>query len=110
MFHYICIFHLEWRIRYCKLSKNKMEMKRSYAVSIELNPKLLSRPSVLFRQKQIIRSIRYKKMQKQNNEVFFFQLVNAGLNFANFPTPTSMEKNSLPTNIFKPTHQTRLKI
>ena len=51
-----------------------------------------------------------KKMQKQNNEVFFIQLVNAGLNFANFPTPTSMEKNSLPTNIFKPTHQTRLKI
>ena len=51
-----------------------------------------------------------KKMQKQNNEVFFIQLVNAGLNFINFPTPTSMEKNSLPTNIFKPTHQTRLKI
>ena len=51
-----------------------------------------------------------KKMQKQNNEVFFIQLVNAELNFTNFSTPTSMEKNSLPTNIFKPTHQTRLKI
>ena len=45
--------------------------------------------------KKILRSNRYEKMQKQNNDVFFIQLVNAVLNFTNnnFPTPTVMEKS-----------------
>ena len=45
----------------------------------------------LFRQKQILRSNRHKNLQKQNNEDFFIQLLNAWLHFtnSNFPTRTS---------------------
>ena len=48
----------------------------------------------LFRQNQIIRSIRHKNLQKHNNEDFFIELLNAWLHFTNskFPTPTSIEE------------------
>ena len=43
----------------------------------------------LFRQKQILRSNRHKHLQKQSNEDFFIQLLNAWLHFTNnnFPAP-----------------------
>ena len=48
----------------------------------------------LFRQKHILRFKRYKNFQKQNNEDFHIQLLNAWVHFTNndFPTPTSIEK------------------
>ena len=63
----------------------------------------------LFRQKQIFRSNRHRNLQKQNNENFFIQLLNAWLHFTNnnFPTPTSIEE-IIDQPIFKPTHQTGL--
>ena len=48
----------------------------------------------LFRQTQIFRSTRHKNFQKQNNEDFFIQLLNAWLHFTNnnFPTLTPIEE------------------
>ena len=48
----------------------------------------------LFRQKQILRYNRHKNLQKQNNEDFFIQLLNAWLHFTNnkFPAPMSIEE------------------
>ena len=50
----------------------------------------------LFRQKQILRYNRHKKLQKQNNEDLFVQLLNAWLHFINhiiqFPGPISIEQ------------------
>ena len=44
----------------------------------------------LFRQKQILRYNRHKNLQKQNNEDFFIQLLNAWLHFTNNKFPASM--------------------
>ena len=46
-------------------------------------------------EKKSLDLIDMKKMQKQNNDVFFIQLVNAVLNCTNnnFPISTFMEKN-----------------
>ena len=59
----------------------------------------------LFRQKQILRSNRHKNLQKQNNEDFFIQLLNAWLHFtnSNFPTRTS-NVESLDQPIFLNLH------
>ena len=59
----------------------------------ELNSKFQSRPA-LFQQKQILRSNRRKNLQKQNNEDFFIQMLNAWLHFRNnnFPIPTHVEE------------------
>ena len=48
----------------------------------------------LFRQKQILRYNRHKNLQKQNNEDFFIQLLNAWIHFTNnkFPTPMPIEE------------------
>ena len=48
----------------------------------------------LFRQNQILRSIRHKNLQNHNNEDFFIQMLNAWLYFTNnnFPTPTSIDE------------------
>ena len=48
----------------------------------------------LFRQNQILRSTRHCNLQKNNNEDFFIQMLNAWLNFTNnsFPSPTSIEE------------------
>ena len=48
-----------------------------------------------FRQKQILKYNRHKNLQKQNNENFFIQLLNAWLNFTNnkFPAPMPKEKS-----------------
>ena len=63
----------------------------SHAVSIELNS---NQGLAYFRQKHILRSNRHRNLQKQNNEDFFIQLVNAWLHFTsnNFPVPTALEK------------------
>ena len=59
----------------------------------------------LFRQKQIFRPNRHKNLQKQNNEDFFIQLLNAWLHFtnSNFPTRTS-KVESLDQPIFLNLH------
>ena len=59
----------------------------------------------LFRQKQIFRPNRHKNLQKQNNEDFLIQLLNAWLHFtnSNFPTRTS-KKESLDQPIFLNLH------
>ena len=59
----------------------------------------------LVRQKQILRSNRYEILRKQNHEDFFIQLLNAWLHFNN---SNVYRRNSWPSHIFKPTHQTRL--
>ena len=41
----------------------------------------------LFRQKQILRSNSHKHLQKQSNEDFFIQLLNAWLHFTNNNLP-----------------------
>ena len=48
----------------------------------------------LFRQNQILRSIRHKNLQNHNNEDFFLQILNAWLSFTNnkFPIPKSIEE------------------
>ena len=48
----------------------------------------------LFSQKQIFRSNRHERLQKQNNEDLFIQLLNVCLYFTNnnFPTLTSIEE------------------
>ena len=48
----------------------------------------------LFRQNQILRSTRHSNLQKDNNEDFFIQMLNAWLNFTNntFPPPMSIEE------------------
>ena len=76
----------------------------------------------LFRQKQIFRTTGHKNLQKQNNENFFIQLLNAWLHLTNkFCLPPEKvwkkyrktkeniyRKNSWPTHILKPTHHTGL--
>ena len=60
-----------------------------------LNLNLKSNQSLaLFRQNQILRSTRHSNLQKNNNENFFIQMLNASLNFTNntFPSPTSIEE------------------
>ena len=71
-----------------KLSKNKINSKiiKSHQCPLERS---------LFRQKQILRyNNRHKNLPKQNNEGFFFQLLNTWLHFTNnkFPVPMSMEE------------------
>ena len=44
----------------------------------------------LFRQKQILRYNKDKNLQKQNNEVFFIQLLNSWLHFTNNKFPALM--------------------
>ena len=63
---------------------------------------------VLFRQKHILRSTSRKHLQKQNNEDFFIQLLNAWLHFPNnnFPAPTSVKEILGQTHIFTYTIQT----
>ena len=48
----------------------------------------------LFRQNQILRSIRHKNLQNHSNEDFFLQTLNAWLSFTNnkFPIPKSIEE------------------
>ena len=48
----------------------------------------------LLRQKQILRSNRHKNLQRQNNEDFFIQLLNAWLHFTNnnFHTPAPIDE------------------
>ena len=48
----------------------------------------------LFRQNQILRSIRHKNLQNHNNEDFFLHILNAWLFFTNnnFPTPKSIDE------------------
>ena len=47
----------------------------------------------LFRQKQILRSNTHENLQKQNNEYFFIQLLNAWLHFTSLTSlPTSTEE------------------
>ena len=84
-----------------KLFKHKMDSKviesyqcsleRSHTVSIELNS---NQGLVLFRQKQMRRSTRHINSQKQNNDDFFIQLLNAWFHFTNneFPTSTYTEE------------------
>ena len=59
----------------------------------------------VFRQKQILKSNRHKNLQKQNNEDFFIQLLNALLHLTNnnFPTPMSIEE-IFPQAIFLNPH------
>ena len=75
-----------------------------YRLNLILNS---NRWLALFRQIQILRSSRHKNVQKQNNEDFFTQLLNAWLYFinTNFPTATSMSiKEILDQTIFLNPH------
>ena len=51
----------------------------------------------LFRQNQILHSIKPKNQQNYNNEDFFLQILNAWLYFTNnnFPAPKSIKKFSI---------------
>ena len=95
-----------------KIYKNKMDakvikshqcsMERSHAVLIEINSEFWSRPSLFYTKTDPYRSTSHKNLQKKNNEDFFTQLLYAWLPF------NSYGRNSWPTHIFKPTHQTGL--
>ena len=52
----------------------------------------------LFRQKQILRYNRHKNLQKQNNEDFFIQLLNAWLHFTNNKFPTRGRSRTAATS------------
>ena len=95
-----------YRHRYSiKLSKNKTDLKVYQILPILsskisccvywLNLVLMSNPGLaFFRQKQILKSNRHKNLQKQTNEDFFVQLLNAWIHLANnnLPTLTSAEE------------------
>ena len=57
----------------------------------------------LFRQKQILRSTSLKHLQKQNDEDFFIQLLNAWLHFTdnNFPVSKSVKEIPNQNHFFK---------
>ena len=57
-----------------------------YQLDLELNP---NQGLALFRKTQMLRPIRHKNLQKQNNEDFFIQLFNTWLHFTNNKFPTS---------------------
>ena len=63
------------------------------------------------RQKQILRSS-HKKLQKQNNEDFFIQLLYAWQHLTPITTffPHVYKRNSWPTHTFKQIHQSRLSL
>ena len=98
-----------------KLDKNKMNSKftKSHQCSVErsheINPEFWSRSSPFLTKTDSYRSTSNKNLQKQNNEDFFIQLLYAWLDLTNNNIPPPIyRRNSCPTHIFKPTHQTWL--
>ena len=66
-----------------------MLLEKSHAVLTEINPEFWSRPSPFLTKTDSYRSTSHKNLQKQNNEDFFIQLLNAFLHLTNNNVPLS---------------------
>ena len=71
---------ITWIQRWLNLTNALWKNLKLYQLNLILNS---NQGLALFRQKQMLRSNRHKNLQKQNNEDFFVQLLNAWLHFTN---------------------------
>ena len=71
------------------IKSHQCSLDRSHAVLIKLNSELIIKAK-----KKILRPNRQKRLQKQNTEDFFIQLLNVWLHLYNnnFHTPKSIEE------------------
>ena len=75
------------------IKSHQCSLDRSHAVLIKLNSELIIKAKP-FLQKKVLMPNRQKRLQKQNTEDFFNQLLNAWLHLYNnnFHTPKSIEE------------------